>query len=200
MAAPARRVLSSANFLATVGLLAVLFIFINFIASRRYARADLSRQRTTTLSEQTAQALRGLAEPVSVTVFLQPASRLYELTHDLLDEYARRSPRVRVEYVDPQQDIARARQLVKELEIDDLNVIVFRAGGRRKHLAPGERVQGRGRLHVGDHRGHPRDRADRLVHERPRGEDGRRSRAAGALGSQGRAHAAGRGRGDRDAP
>ncbi len=121
-------ILSSANFLVTAVLLGALFILVNFIASRRYARTDLSRQQMTTLSEQTLRALDSLTDPVSVSVFFQPTSRLYDLTHDLLDEYARRSPKIQVEYVDPQQDIARARQLVKELEIKDLNLVVFRAG------------------------------------------------------------------------
>ena len=134
MASLGRKVLSSTNFLITVALLGILFILVNFIASRRYARTDLSRQRITTLSEQTLRALEALTDPVSVSVFFQPTSRLYDLTHDLLDEYARRSPNIQVEYVDPQQDIARARQLVKELEIKDLNLVVLRAGSRRKYL------------------------------------------------------------------
>jgi ABC-type uncharacterized transport system involved in gliding motility auxiliary subunit len=134
MASPARRLLASTNFLVTLVLLGVLFIFINFISSRRYARKDISRQQTTTLSDQTLRALSGLTEPVSVTVFFQPTSRLYDLTHDLLTEYERRNPNLKVEYVDPQQDIARAEQLVKELQITDLNLVVFRAGNRSKHL------------------------------------------------------------------
>jgi ABC-type uncharacterized transport system involved in gliding motility auxiliary subunit len=136
-----RRVLSSTNFLATLALLFVLFIMVNFIASRRYARHDFSRQQVTTLSEQTRRALESLTEPVSVIVFYQPASRLYELIHDLLEEYARRSPTVQVEYVDPQQDIARARQLVKEFDLkdrDDLDLVVVRAGSRHKHLSDAE--------------------------------------------------------------
>jgi ABC-type uncharacterized transport system involved in gliding motility auxiliary subunit len=134
MASPTRRLLASANFLATLGLLAVLFIFINFISSRRYTRRDISRQQTTALSEHTTRALGGLTQPVTITVFFQPTSRLYELAHDLLDEYARRSSAVKVEYVDPQQDIARAEQLVKELQITDPNVVVVQAGSRRKQL------------------------------------------------------------------
>ena len=137
-----RRVLSSTNFLVTVALLGMLFILVNFIASRRYARADLSRQQMTTLSEQTFRTLESLTEPVSVVVFYQPTSRLYELIHDLLDEYARRSPKVQVEYVDPQQDVARARQLVKTFGIrvdpddpDSMNYVIFQVGTRHKQLS-----------------------------------------------------------------
>ena len=113
-------ILSSANFLVTVILLGVLFIMVNFIASRRYARRDFSRQQMTALSEQTLRTLESLTDPVSVVVFYQPTTRLYELIHDLLDEYARRSPKVTVEYLDPHQDPARARQLVKELDLNPI--------------------------------------------------------------------------------
>jgi len=37
--------------------------------------------------------------------------------------------------VDPERDIARAKQLAKELRIEDLNLVVFRAGARQKHLS-----------------------------------------------------------------
>ena len=137
-----RFILSSANFLVAVALLGVLFIMVNFIASRRYARHDFSRQQMTALSEQTLHTLSSLTEPVSVVVFYQPTSRLYELIHDLLDEYARRSPKVQVEYVDPQQDVARARQLVKTFDIkvdpDDpnsMNYVIFQVGTRHKRLS-----------------------------------------------------------------
>ena len=143
MASRGRRVLSSTNFLITVVLLGMLFIMVNFIASRRFSRHDFSRRQITALSQQTRQTLESLQEPVSVIVFFPPASRLYELIHDLLDEYVRRTPKVQVEYVDLQRDVARARQLVKELDLeikteDDLNRVVVRAGNRRKYLTDAE--------------------------------------------------------------
>jgi len=138
MARLRRRLLSSTNLAATLALLGALFILVNYIASRRYARWDFTRQQLTALSDQTVQALRALEEPVSVVVFYQPAHRLYGLVKDLLAEYQRRSPKLRVEFVDPERDIARAKQLAKELGIADLNVVVFQSGGRQKHLSDTE--------------------------------------------------------------
>ncbi|MBI2104830.1 MAG: GldG family protein [Candidatus Omnitrophica bacterium] len=138
MARPGRRLLASTNAAATLALLGALFILVNFIASRRYARADLSRVKLTALSDQTVQALQALEEPVRVIVFYQPAHRLYGLVKDLLDEYQRVAPKLQVEFVDPERDIAKARQLAKDFAIESLNVVVFQSGDRRKPLSDTE--------------------------------------------------------------
>lgn len=135
-----KRLLSSVNLLTTFVLLGVLFIMGNFIASRRYARWDLTRQRLTALSDQTLQVLKGLKEPVSVIIFYQPDHRLYGLVNDLLNEYARVSPRLSIERVDPEQDVARARQLVRDFQIniddpDALHLVIFKSGTRHKYLS-----------------------------------------------------------------
>jgi len=76
MAGRGRRWLASGNLLLTLALLGMLFIMVNYIASRRYARWDVTRQHITALSDRTAQALRTLEQPVSIVVFYQPAHRL----------------------------------------------------------------------------------------------------------------------------
>ncbi len=138
MAKLRRRLFTSLNFAVVVALLGVLFIMVNWVASRRYARWDFTKQKLSVLSDQTRQVLKTLTEPVSVTVFYQPKHRLYELVRDVLKEYERLSPQLQVEYVDPEQDIARAKQLAQQFEIDDLNVVVFQSGSRHKHLSDTE--------------------------------------------------------------
>jgi len=135
-----RSVFSSLNLLATAALIGVLFIMVNFVASRRYARWDWTRARITDMSDQTRQTLLGLREPVSAIVFYQPSHRLYELVGDLLREYARVNPKLDVEFVDPEQDLARAQQLVGEFQIDvnsaeALNLVIFKSGDRHKYLS-----------------------------------------------------------------
>ena len=130
-----KRLWSSLNFLTTLVLLGMLFIMVNYIASRRYIRRDFTKQQITALSDKTVQALRALTEPVSITVFYQPTHRLYEMVKDLLKEYAAASANVRVEHIDPEQDIARAKQLAQQLQIEDLNLVVFQAGTRHKYLS-----------------------------------------------------------------
>ena len=131
----ARRLFSLANLLVTVVLLGVLFIMVNYLAGRRYARWDFSRQQITALSDKTVQALKGLTAPVSIVVFYQPGHRLYGMVRDQLEEYARASSKITVEYVDPEQDIARARTLTKEFQVEDANIVIFKSGSRHKYLS-----------------------------------------------------------------
>ena len=130
-----RRWLSRLNLAATLLFLGVLFIFVNFIASRRYVRADLTRTKITALSDKTTQVLAQLGGPLTVTVFYQPTHGLYQLVRDLLTEYEARCQKLLIEYVDPEQDIARAKQLAQQLEIDRINLVVFQVGGRHKYLS-----------------------------------------------------------------
>ena len=131
-----RRVLASLNLAAVLALLTVLFIFVNFIASRRYARWEVSRQRITQLSPRTRQALAGLSTPVSIMVFYRPSHRLYELLKDQLQEYKRVQPALIVEYIDPDQDVARAQQLAREFSLGrgDLNIVIVAAGTRHQQI------------------------------------------------------------------
>ncbi|MBI3010050.1 MAG: Gldg family protein [Candidatus Omnitrophica bacterium] len=138
-----RRLFRSLNLVATLALLFFLFIMVNYLSSRHYARWDLTRTQITALSPTTLQMLQTLKEPVSVIVFYQPQQRLYDLVKDLLSEYERRSPKIEAEFVDPEQDVARARQLVQEFQIDAsdpnaLNLVIFKRGNRHKYISDTE--------------------------------------------------------------
>lgn len=120
---------------ATLALLGFLFIFVNYLASRRYHRLDLTSAKLATLSDKTIQVLRSLTEPVSIVVFYQPQSPLYGMIEDALKEYERHAPKLTIEHVDPYQDRARAEQLAKQFEIDRLDVLIVHAGSRHKYLS-----------------------------------------------------------------
>jgi len=147
-----KRLLSSGNFLLTVVLIGVLFIMGNYLSNRHYARWDLTRQQFTALSDQTRQTLTQLEEPLSIIVFYQSNNRLYPLIKDLLAEYERVSPKVQVEYVDPEQDIARAQQLVTEFQIDPnspdaFHLVIFKSG---LPAAPGAAQAGSRHKYISD--------------------------------------------------
>ena len=138
MARPWRRLLSSLNLFTVLLSLGVLFIMVNYLASRRFVRWDLTKQRVTVLSDQTRQVLGALTEPLSIIVFYQPTHRLHELIKAQLTEYQRMNSKISVEFVDPDQDIARAKQLAQQFQIEDLNLVVFQSGSRRKYLSDSE--------------------------------------------------------------
>ncbi len=129
-----KKLFASLNFVAMLILLGVLFILVNYVSSRRFARIELTKQQFGQISEQTEKALDSLDQPVEIILFYQPGHQLYEPIKDLLEAYARRSPKIRVEYLDPDQDRARAQQIIQEMKIDSLNLVIFKSGSRHKYL------------------------------------------------------------------
>ena len=67
---------------SAVGILlaAAIVLGANYLAARHWARADWTRSRIYSLSEQTKKILAGLKEPVRVTVFMTP--RQSRLLHE----------------------------------------------------------------------------------------------------------------------
>lgn len=136
-----RRWLARLNLAVTLVLLGMLFILVNYIAGRRYARLDVTRTKLSALSPKTIQVLKQLRDPISIIVFYQPQSEegsstaLSPLIEDLLKEYERYASRLTVERVDPYRDRARAEQLAKQFEIDRLNLVIFQSGTRHKYLS-----------------------------------------------------------------
>jgi ABC-type uncharacterized transport system involved in gliding motility auxiliary subunit len=114
---------------------AALLLGVNYLAARHWARGDWTRTQIYSLSEQTKKVLAALKEPVRVTVFMTPQqSRLLPEVKELLTRYQAASPKIEVEYLDPQRNPARAEALVKESAGVRLNTIVFRSGERRKFV------------------------------------------------------------------
>ena len=98
-----------ALYAGTYILLALGIIFVaNTLADRYNKTYDSTANKRYSLSEQTVKIVKGLKEPATITYFDQ--SSRFERARDQLDLYANLSPKVRVDYVDPDKkpDIARA--------------------------------------------------------------------------------------------
>ena len=136
-----RRWVARMHLVTTLLLVGVVFILVNYVFSRRYARVDTTRAKISTLSSKTTQALAQLTEPVSIVVFYQPQAPtgqpdpLYPLITDLLKEYQGHSAKLTVESVDPYRDRAKAEQLSKQFDIDRINLVIVHAGTRHKYLS-----------------------------------------------------------------
>jgi ABC-type uncharacterized transport system involved in gliding motility auxiliary subunit len=115
-------------------LAAAVLLGVNYLALRHWKRADWTRTQIYSLSETTKKTLAGLKKPVQVTVFMVSGrSRLLPEVKELLARYQAASPKIEVEYLDPQRNPARAEVLVKEAGARE-NTIVFRSGDRRKYV------------------------------------------------------------------
>jgi len=93
----------------TVYLLVILCIVsvANVLANRYNKSYDSTSNKRYSLSDQTAKIVKGLAQPISITYFDKQTG--FQTGKDLLDRYATLSPKVHLDYVDPDKNPQAAR-------------------------------------------------------------------------------------------
>ena len=110
-------------FASIVVVLAIL-VGINWLASRRNKRWDLTAAKQFTLSDQTKKILQGLDKPLKIYVFAQTDD--FGRFREPLDEYQYHSKQLQIEYVDPEKQPAVAQ---KYLPLQQSGTIVIDHNG-----------------------------------------------------------------------
>jgi ABC-type uncharacterized transport system involved in gliding motility auxiliary subunit len=98
-----------ATYAATYVLVVLAILVVANILADRYNKSfDSTSNKRYSLSEQTAKIVKGLKQPATITYFDQTSR--FASAKDQLDQYANLSPKVHVEYVDPDKkpELARA--------------------------------------------------------------------------------------------
>jgi ABC-type uncharacterized transport system involved in gliding motility auxiliary subunit len=84
-----------------------VIVVINVLADRYNKSYDATANKRYSLSAQTAKIVKGLKQAATITYFNQ--STRFRDGKDLLEEYKNLSPKVKVDYVDPDKEPQRAR-------------------------------------------------------------------------------------------
>jgi ABC-type uncharacterized transport system involved in gliding motility auxiliary subunit len=100
-------------------------VLVNVLANRYNKSLDTTSNKRYSLSEQTSKIVKGLKQDATIVYFNQ--STRFREGKDLLDEYQNLSPRVRVDYVDPDKN----PQLAREDGIRDFGTAVVEIGGKK---------------------------------------------------------------------
>lgn len=122
----------NASFAVILGL--VLFVMVNYLSYRHYVRVDVSRNQFYALSDKSINVLDAVTNVIHVTVFLQPNEAVYRDVRHLLDEYQYACSGLKIEWVDPDRDLARMEALMKQYKLEEPNVVVFDNNGRGKYV------------------------------------------------------------------
>src|SRR5579864_177866 len=101
-------------------------VVVNVLADRYSKSYDSTSNKRYSLSDQTAKIVKGLKQNATITYFDQ--STRFREGKDLLDQYANLSPKVRVEYVDPDKN----PQAAREAGIRNLGTAVVQIGMRKE--------------------------------------------------------------------
>ena len=116
-----------AAYAATYILIVIAAIVVANILADRYNKSyDATSSKKYSLSEQTAKIVKGLNQPATITYFNQ--STRFRDGRDLLDEYANLSPKVHVEYVDPDKN----PQAARDAGIRDFGTAVVKVGAKEE--------------------------------------------------------------------
>ncbi len=135
--------------LSGLGLASVLVsaLALGWVADARDAKVDLSYFRTARPSEATRAIVRGLTEPVTLTLFFPPGNDVGAAVAEYARDLGRENPRLEVRVLDQAIDLGRAR----ELGVTANGSVVVSRGGRKEVYVPGlEMEQARGELRALD--------------------------------------------------
>lgn len=120
----------------TVALVLALALtgMVNWLGARHYARADWTKSQIYSLSEKTLNVLKGVNSDVSAIVFMTPSTPLFAEVKELLQRYQAKAPKLKVEFIDPDRDPLRTRQLAQDFGVSAANTVVFSAADRKKYV------------------------------------------------------------------
>lgn len=119
-----------AHSLASVLLAGVVVGLINFLAAKHAPEWDFSETQNFTLSQQTYQVLRALPREVGIKVFTHEGSPGYGAYQDLLITYAKESPLITLEFIDPERQPGKA----KEYQVSRIDTAVVESGSQKLYL------------------------------------------------------------------
>ncbi len=119
---------------AAIVLAVALVAMVNWLGYRHYSRGDWTSSKLYTLSEKSLNVLKGLTADVRVVVLMTPSTPLFSETKELLGRYEAASPKIKVEFIDPERDPLRTKALAQEFGVSTANTVVFASGGRKKYV------------------------------------------------------------------
>jgi len=85
---------------------ALLLVNVNVLGARWYHRWDFTSDKLYSLSQPTRELLKGLKEPVDVSVLLSKSDPLLVSVRHMLEAYGAQTQQLRVRYVDPDRSPA----------------------------------------------------------------------------------------------
>ena len=131
-----------ANSLLMILLFVSILAVVNFLAARHSIRWDLSENQNFSLAPQTHRVLRSLPREVTITVFTREKDPGYQSYKERLDSYRQASPKISVEFVDPE----RQPKIAQNYGITKTDTAVFESAGHSVRVTSPSEVELTGAL------------------------------------------------------
>ncbi len=138
-----RRASRGMNASVAVLLLGIALTLLNVLVADHPLRLRLTRHNRYALSARTQNMLGGLNASLHITSFFSSESTFARDVSFLLREFAYAAKSlpgltIVLDEVDPDRDIARTRELAREYDLEEPNVVVFTCEGRRRYVTTSE--------------------------------------------------------------
>src|SRR6185437_14417667 len=101
-------------------------VVVNVLANRYNKSWDATPNKRYTLSQETAKVVKGVKQDVTILYFNQ--STHFGEARDLLNEYKNLSPKVHIQYVDPDKD----PQLTRADGVQNMGTAVVQVGDKKE--------------------------------------------------------------------
>src|SRR4051795_8962098 len=101
-------------------------VVANVLADRYNKSYDATANKRFSLSDQTAKIVKGLKQDATITYYNQ--STRFNDGKDLLEQYSNLSPKVHIQYVDPDKN----PQAAREANIRNLGTAIVEVGSKRE--------------------------------------------------------------------
>jgi ABC-type uncharacterized transport system involved in gliding motility auxiliary subunit len=130
------------NSVLMVVLVSAILVIVNFLAARHSIRWDLSENQNFTLAPQTHRVLRTLPHEVKITVFTREKDPGYQAYKERLESYRQASPKLTVEFVDPEKQ----PKLAQNYGIFRTDTAIFESNGQTIRVTSPSEVELTGAL------------------------------------------------------
>jgi len=104
-----------------IALVLAILVLINYLGTRHHKRFDFTQTKLHSLSDQSIKVVKALREDLQVKAFFREGNYGKGRMADLMKIYAYHSPRVKVEFIDPDSNPG----LVKRYEVAQDGTTIF---------------------------------------------------------------------------
>jgi ABC-type uncharacterized transport system involved in gliding motility auxiliary subunit len=122
--------LYSGNLLLMVVLVLGILVLVNYFFSRHHHRFDFTESKLHSLSGQSIKAVANLKNEVNVKCFFREGNMSRVRMEDLLKIYAYHSPKLKVEFIDPDKNPG----LIKRYEVTQDGTTIFEYGDKDNRI------------------------------------------------------------------
>ena len=122
-----RSFLFSSNMVLVVILVLAILVLVNFFVSRHSFVVDLTKAKAHSLSDQSVSVLKALKTDVSLKCFFSGGNQMRGAMENLVGLYARRSSRIRYEFIEPDKNPG----LVKQYGVTEDGTTIILAGDKK---------------------------------------------------------------------